>query len=347
MKSSMYRAALCACLAVAAFLPLASQAAESVEDFYKKNNQVRFLIPVGPGSSHEVWARLLGAHWSKRIPGKPTFVIQSMLGGGGLTLANYMQEQAPRDGTVIGVISSSIPTQIVMGVPNANLKPTEVGWIGSPEASDQACVVNKKSGITSVQDVMTREEPLGTTGPSNSASFIPKLINVVAGTKFKFIEGYKDSAEIWLALDRGEVSGTCAGAENFWRSPSLEKVQSGEFKLLFNTLSPKPNPKLPGVPSVFEFIKKAEDKALYTFVTAGSQLGRPYFVPPGVPQDRLDALRSTFAATMKDPEFLADAAKAKVDVDFVPGTELATITKGLFATPKDVVERAATVMPKM
>jgi tripartite-type tricarboxylate transporter receptor subunit TctC len=331
-------------LLVGAALPLAALA-DPVEDFYK-GKEIHVIIHVAADSNYGRWAQLMAPYMPRHIPGKPTIVVQSMPGAGGLLADNFLYNQAPKDGTYYGSHGTSMVSQLLIGtLQNANLDPTKFAYIGSPFTSPNACIA-RSDKLKSLEDAQKREVPMAGAGPTTTQSFVPKLANQLIGTKFKVIEGYQSSGETLLAVERGEVDGTCANTENFIRNPPVvAKLDKGEYKLLFVTSQKRYSP-LKDIPTLFEHIKSEENKQLLAFIMAGAELGRPYFAPPGVPADRLAALRKGFADTLKDPDFLADIAKQKLVVEYTSGDELAQVVKGLYATPKPIVEKAAELMPK-
>jgi tripartite-type tricarboxylate transporter receptor subunit TctC len=324
-------------------VPRSAAAAESVEDFYKKNNQLTVLIGFGMGTGYEVWARLIGKTMTKYVPGHPTFVVKDMPGAGSLTMANFLYNKAPKDGSVIGSFSRNLPSQVMIGLPNAQLDPRRFIYVGSPELPTRTCAVTSEAGVNSVEDLQKKEVLMGGTGAATVPTFMPPIINKMAGTKFKVIDGYQSAAEVYLAMQRNEVHGICQGFAPIATSlPDL--VKAGKLKFLFN-FEEKRDPLLKGAPSIFEYIKSAEDKQIMTFINSSTELGRPYALPPGTEPAKVAALRKAFDQTMTDPEFLQDAAKAQLDVSALTGEELDEKIKALYAVPKELIDKANALMP--
>jgi tripartite-type tricarboxylate transporter receptor subunit TctC len=318
--------------------------AETVEEFYKKNHDLTLLIGQGSGSSHEVWARLIGQFLGKHIPGEPTIVVRAMPGAGSLIMANFLYNQAPKDGSYIAAISANLPSQVLVGLENAQVDPQKLLYIGSSEQSDHGCTVATKTGVKSVEDAKKQDVPLAGTGPTTNSSFMPPIVNKMVGTRFKVIEGYRSTGEAFLAMERGEVWGGCSKLDSVLRSQA-ENIKSGAFKVIYH-YNRKPSDLDPSIPTIFDYLTKTEDIQTMSFIRASTALGRPYVAPPGVPQDRFDALRKGFADTLKDPEFLAAAQKQKLTVTFTPGDELAKFVTELYKTPPDLVKQAAAMLPE-
>lgn len=318
--------------------------ADDTEQFYTDNNEVTILVGQGPGSSFDSWARLVGKHMTKHLPGHPTFVVKQMPGAGTLVLVNHLYSSAPKDGTVLASFSPSIPTQVLMGIDNAEFDPRKFNYLGSTDTSNHACAISTASGIKSVDDVKAAEVTMGASGPTTAGAYVPPLINNLMGTKFKVIDGYQGAPEVYLAMDRGEVVGQCAKLDSMLRNEG-DKIKSGAYKILF-TLNEGRAPETPDTPSVFELIPDEEKRDLLAFIRSSTRLGRPFAAPPGVPAERIAALRKAFAETVVDPEFLADAKKQKFQVTVTSGEELQTLVDNLFKTPDKIVQEAKAVMPQ-
>lgn len=314
--------------------------AQTVEEFYNKNGVVTFYTGFGAGTGYDIWARAISTHMTKLLPGNPTFLVKNMPGAGSLTLANHLFNNAPKDGTAIGMFSRNIPSQVMLGLDNAMLDPREFTWIGSPESSIRVCAVMPSSGASSVEDLMTKEVPMG--GSGGASTFMPDVINRVAGTKFKVIKGYQSAGEIYLAMQRSEVSGMCGTYESVARD-AAQMLKEGKLKILFNTEG-KRSSLLGGAPSIQEYVKDARNKQLLDFINSSTELGRPIAAPPRLPADRTAALRKAFQATMVDPAFLGDAAKQGLEIEVMSGEEIERLVRSLYQIPKDIVDEATKLM---
>jgi tripartite-type tricarboxylate transporter receptor subunit TctC len=326
-----------------ATVPSVAVRAETVEEFYKKNPQLTILIGNGGGSAHEVWARLIGQFLTKHIPGNPTTVVRAMPGAGTLVMANYLYNQAPRDGTTMGAISAGLPALVLVGLDNAKIEPQKLLYLGSAEQSDHGCIVATKNGVKSVEDAKKQDVPFAGGGAGSIAAYMPPIVNKMVGTRFKVINGYPGGADAFLALERDEVWGTCnkLDTELRWLANNPNR---GAYKIIFH-FNRQPSDD-PSIPTIFDFITKQEDIQMMSFIRSSGNMGRPYALPPGVPQDRVDALRKAFTDMGKDPGFLAQAQKQKLVVTMTTGDQLNKNVTELYQTPPDLVKQAAAMLPE-
>jgi tripartite-type tricarboxylate transporter receptor subunit TctC len=328
-------------LIAAVLLPSLARA-ESAEEFYSNTRRITFYIALGPGSGDDVWARLVGKFMSNHLPGHPSIIVTEMPGAGSLIMANFLYNQAPKDGSVIGGFSPSLPAQVLAGLANARIDPTKFSYIGSPEKSDHVCVVLASTGVKTIEDAQNKEVLMGGNGPTTLNSNMPPILNKLVGTKFKVIEGYKSVPEVFLAMDRGEVSGQCSRLDTIMRARA-DEIKSGKLNLLFSLNEKRTN--IPGLPSVFEYLKNDQDRQTLLFLRSSTAFGRPYAAPPGIPADRLALLRKAFEETMKDPDFLAAAANQKLTARMTSGSDLAALAANLYSTPKEIAQKAEALLP--
>lgn len=310
--------------------------------FYK-GKQLRLIIGSPTGDSNDIWGRLILRHMTGFIPGKPTGVPQNMPGGGTLIAANYLYNLAPKDGSHIGVFSRNIPTQAILNRPNANFDPRQFGWLGSPELVNRVCTVWHESAVKSAADLFAKELIVGGTGAGTAPTFMPTVYNKVLGMKFKVVEGYKGGAEVFLAMERREVEGICLSFSQL-KGPRAEWLAEGKIRVLFNTETARLTD-YPEVPTIYDFVKTAEQRQTLAFLNSAIEFGRPFTAPPDLPADRLAALRQAFATTMKDKDFVEDAKKLKYDVTYTSGEHMLALLDRLYAAPRDVIDRAAEMMP--
>lgn len=319
--------------------------AQPADEFYKRKQTLELIAGAGPGSTYAVWGQVVARYMTKYLPGAPTIVVKAMPGGGGIVAANYLYSVAPKDGSVIGTFSRNLPFQAYLGGEKSiSFDPRQFHWLGSVEASVRTCAVLAKAGVRNVNELKQKEVVVGGTGPGSGQSFLPSVVNTLVGTKFKVVDGYRSAEEIHLAIDRGEVSGICGGHDTIVRNQQA-KLDSGEMIVLFN-LERQRNPALNGVPSIAEFITEPESRQLFAFITSPVEMGRPFVAPPGVPTDRVGALKSAFEQAVADPAFVAETAKLKLELSVTKGEQLAATVDELYATPKPVVEKALKIMPK-
>jgi tripartite-type tricarboxylate transporter receptor subunit TctC len=315
--------------------------AQSVEEFYK-GKQLRIIIGQPPGNRGDLVARMVSKYMTKYLPGNPQIVPQNMPAAGTLAAANHIYNVAPRDGTVWGVFSRSIPVQAVMGQEGVHADPRKYGWIGSPEGVEQMCLSYKTSPIQKAEDLFEKEMIVGGSGPATVTNYVPVVAQSTLGMKFKVITGYGGAAEVFLAMERGEVQGICTvydqitGFRPNW-------LKDGTIKLLFHT-STTPSPSTPGLRSIYDFVKTDEQRKVIFFVNSGVEFGRPFATPPEVPPERLKALREAFAKAIQDPEFLEEGKKIDFDPVYTSGEKMDDLVKELYATPKELIDRSAKLM---
>jgi tripartite-type tricarboxylate transporter receptor subunit TctC len=323
-------------LALAFGLTAATAHADDVADFFK-GKTVNVLIGVSPGGEYDLQARIIARYIGKHIPGNPTVVAQNMVGAGGLTEANYLYNVAPKDGTYFGMIQNALPVMQAVGLPGPQFDSAKFNWIGSIAPTVETLAVWHTSGVKSIDDARKKEVVIGAVGKGGITDTFPRMINEFAHTKFKIVVGYPGGNVVNLAMERGEV----AGRNNTWSSWKVTKSKWLEDKLITILAYEGPKPSDIGdVPSVESLATSPEDKQTIRFVAAGTRFGRPLAAPPGIPADRIAALRAAFLATMKDPEFVKEAQSSNIEIDPVPGVEMQKIAEELIATPKAIKDRA-------
>jgi tripartite-type tricarboxylate transporter receptor subunit TctC len=316
----------------------ASATAQSVEEFYK-GRKIDLLIGYTQGGGYDVYARAIARFWGNHIPGNPQFIPRNKPGAGSLLVPNEMYNLSPKDGSVVGTFARGAPLEPLFGNEKATYDPTKLTWIGSANDEVSVCGIWHTVPIKSTEDLMTKEIILGGTGPGADTDLFPMLMNNVLGSKFKLISGYPGGNDINLAIERGEVQGRCGWS---WSSVVSTRPQWLKEKLIQipAQIALEKHPDLPDVPLVLDFAKTARDRAILEVVFSGQPMGRPYAAPPGIPADRVKALRDSFMATMKDPAFLAEADKAKLEITPVDGATIDKIIAKTAAQPKDVIMAA-------
>lgn len=310
-------------------------AAQTAEEFYR-GKQITFLISSAAGGDYDIWARAIARHWPNHLAGKPSFVPQNMPGGGQMTATNHLYNVSPKDGTVVGMIGRNLPNQALFKHPNVQFDPVKFNWIGSPELTNRVCVATNKSGITKAEDLFEKELLVGGAGAGTAVTATPLLLSNVLGMKFKLIEGYGSSNGVMLAIERNEVQGICQTYTAI-KHGNEEHLKDGRFKILFN-LEKSP---IPGVeaPSIYAFTKTQEQRDIIGLYNSSVELGRPVVAPPGVPADRITALRRSFDATMKDPAFLDEAGRLKLEINALTGEQLTQLIADLMKTPPELSEK--------
>jgi tripartite-type tricarboxylate transporter receptor subunit TctC len=328
--------ALALALGLGASLP--ADAAQSAADFYK-DRKVDLLIGYSAGGGYDVYARTIARFWGKHIPGNPQFVPRNKPGAGSLLVTNEMYNLSPKDGSVVGTFARGAPLEALFHNPGAKFDPTKLGWIGSANNEVSVCGIWHTVPLKSTEDFLTKEIVLGGTGPGADTDLFPMTMNNVLGTHYKLISGYPGGNDINLAIERGEVQGRCGWS---WSSVISTRPNWLKEKLIQIPvqIGLKKHEDLPNTPLVFDLAKNPRDRKILEVVFSGQPMGRPYAAPPGLPSDRLKLLRDSFMATMKDPAFLAEAEKAKLEITPVSGEEVQDIVEKTFSTPKDIIEAA-------
>jgi tripartite-type tricarboxylate transporter receptor subunit TctC len=333
-----WRAAISAGLAAVLICGSASAVAEPVADFYK-GKQIRFVIRTPPGGDYDLYSRILARFMGKHIPGNPSLIPVNMPGGGGITAANYMAQVAPRDGTVIGIVSQGLAADQALGMsPGLKADLREFNWIANVVHSNQLLAVWHTSPTKTLEDAKKRVTTIGTTGAGSASVQYPVFYNNVLGTRFKIVFGYTGGQLIDLAMERGEVEGRGTNPYSGYMASTPTWIPQKLIVPLIQAGLEK-EPALPDVPLIVDQPVKPQDKPLLEFMGRGATVGRPLATTPGVPADRVAALRRAFEATMKDPEFIAEAARANLEFQPMRGERLQEVIFGLLNAPADVRER--------
>ena len=326
-----------ASIAAAAMILAFGARAQSVEEFYS-GKTVELYIGYSVGGGYDAYARLLARHMGRHIPGNPTLVPQNMPGAGSLKLTNWLYTAAPQDGTAFGVIARAAPFDPLFGNEQAEFDASQFSYIGSANNEVSICAAMAETGIETIEDLKNTELIVGGTGDTADTVQFPKIVNAVLGTQMRIINGYPGGNDVVLAMERGEVSGRCGWSWSSIKSTRSDWITDGRVNLLMQISTAK-HPDLPDVPLIMDFAQSEEDLALLRLVFARQALGRPFVAPPNLPADRLEALRTAFMATMTDPEFLAEAAQADLEVAPISGAEVEELVAQSYLTDPAVVER--------
>ena len=307
--------------------------------FYRGRN-VDLYIGYSVGGAYDLYARVLARHLGKHIPGNPTIVPKNLEGAGSLRLANWLYNVAHKDGTALATIGRGTPFDPMLGSKGAQFQADKFTWIGSANNEVSICVAWKTSGVTKLEDTLTKELIVGGTGQAADTDQFPRILNGVLGTKFKIVTGYPGGNDVTLAMERGEVKGRCGWSWSSVLATHKRWIDDKSIIILVQ-LSLSKHPDLPDVPLIMDFAKNEDQQQIFKLIFARQVMGRPYLAPPGVPKDRADALRRAFMNTMKDPEFLADAEKSQLEINPVSGEEVEQLVKDVYQTPKALADKAA------
>ena len=321
--------------------------AGSVADFYK-GKRITMYVGSSPGGGYDTYARLITRHIGRFIPGNPKFTVKNKVGAGSIVVANFVYNVAPQDGTVMVGLQRNLPlVEIMGGQKGVKFESKKFHWLGSLANEAGVCAVDKRTGIKSFDETFTKPVIMGGTGP-NDTEITPALLNNTLNTKFQLIKGYPSTPPAHLAIQRGEVDGICQSWSSFKAIAGSYYTDGNMVPILQLSLKKHPELTKLGVPLVFDYITKdrvapglkVEDVTSYfRLLMASKAMGRPFAVGPGVPADRVKALRAAFNAVAEDPKFLADAKKQKREVNLVTGAEIQGIIKQMAATPKAVLAK--------
>lgn len=327
---------LAAIVAAAALALAGVTGARANEPFYA-GKTVRVLIPADAGGVYGLYAQVAGPHLRRHVPGNPEIVPQYMPGGGGITAANHLANVAPADGTVLAMPHDSLVLYQMLRPDNVKYDVRRLAWIGTIGGLASTISVWHTSPVKSVADATKTKAILGATGRGSYMYMVPRLMNVLLGTQFEMVTGYKGVAEIDIAMERGEVQGR-GGSWLSWKSTRPDWMQGNKIVHLVQIGHRKADD-LPDVPLLVDLGRTEEERQMYRFVSSIGVIGRGLVLPGGVPAERVALWREAFAQTIADPAFLADAKARLIDVEPIPGAEVERAIAEVLATPQPVVER--------
>jgi tripartite-type tricarboxylate transporter receptor subunit TctC len=321
----------------AAFFIATPAVAQSVADFYK-GKQLILIVGASTGGGYDAQGRLLARHIGKHIPGNPNVIVQNMPGAGSLQATNHLYNVAPKDGTVFGLIQRDMLVAKVMNASGIRFDIEKFNWIGNLASEIGIVVAWHTSPIKTTEDLFKTEMIVGGTGPTIDTETAPRLMNALIGTKFRIVSGYQGTTEVLLAMERGEVMGLGDWSLSNIRSRNPHMLQEGKIRLLMQTALKK-SPDLPDVPLALDFAKSPEDRQVMEAFLAQKSVARPVLAPPGIPADRVQALRAAFMATAADPEFIKDAEKSRLEVSPTSGAEVERVIADITRVPPNLAER--------
>jgi tripartite-type tricarboxylate transporter receptor subunit TctC len=317
-----------------------AQSQDPVEQFFR-GKTINIYVGSSAGGGYDTYGRLVARHLGKKIPGQPTIVVQNMPGAGSNKAASYLYNVAPKDGTAIGAIFPGAVLQPLLGDTAVQHEPSKFIYLGSANSDVYHCFTRTDGPAKTFREALDKEVILGASNEGGTTRDLPAMMNNLAGAKFRIVTGYAGSKEIGLAVERNEVNGACGiGWTGFttlyphWFAKKLVTVML--------QLSVKGHAELnaTGVPLATEFARSKEDRQAMEIVLSQGVFGRPFVLPPGVPQERTDALRKAFMAAMTDPALIADAKKANLDLEALSGSDLQTLVASLYALPPNIIEKA-------
>jgi tripartite-type tricarboxylate transporter receptor subunit TctC len=319
-------------------------AAFSQDSFYK-GKAVRIIVATSAGGGYDTYSRTIARHLGKHIPGNPTVLVENMPGAGFRIGANYVYKVAKPDGLTVGHFIGGLFLQQLIADPGIEFDAVKFEYVGAPAQDNYATGIAKSTGITSIDQWLKSKTvvKLGGVGPGSATDDVPKILKEAIGLPVQVVTGYKGTADVRLAFDSSEVQGVCNAWESF-KSTWRKELDSKDIQIVLQHVA-KPHPELSNVPLDITYARNDEGRKLIrALVHTVGPTARPYVLPPGTPKDRVQILRNAFADTMKDPEFLADAAKAKLDINPLDGPELERNVREVFNLDKALVPKAKEIL---
>jgi tripartite-type tricarboxylate transporter receptor subunit TctC len=333
-----FGAALVSCIACGLIGGSHPAAGQTAEDFYR-GKTVRLIVGADGTGEYGVAARLLARHFPRHIPGNPNVIVQFMPGASSIKSLNYLYAAAPKDGLVIGMPNKAAPMFEAAHVANVNYKSAEFSWIGNMTRTNMVVIVSARKGVRTLDDAKKTEVIVGAIGTGGTMATYPTILNAVAGTKFKIVIGYAGGQIVDLAMERGEVD-----ARGSYAWSDLKRVRSDWLRdrkiYILAQVGLRKEPDLPDVPTLVDLARNDNEGQILRFISTDAEMTRPFMVPPGVPADRVAALRTAFDETMRDDEFVADAKRQGTSVEAMSGAAVQDLVTSIVNTPPAIVEAA-------
>lgn len=314
------------------------------EPFYK-GKTIRIIVPFSPGGGYDIYSRIIARHIGKYIPGNPVVIVDNMTGAGGLIGTNHVYKVAKPDGLTIGSPIGTMFVQQLVGKPGIEFDGRKFEYIGAPAQDTQLLAVHKRTGIKTVEQWLASKTPVkyGATGPGSANEDIPKVVRAAIGLPIQIVSGYKGSSDIRLAFNGGEIDGLANAWESFKATWPTE-MEAGDVVILLQAAG-RGHPELPKVPLVIDYAKtEVARKLVQAAINNYGATARPYVLTPGTPKDRVEILRNAFMETTKDPEFVAELKKAKLDLNPLDGATLERNVKEIFSLDQALVPKLAEIL---
>ena len=327
---------LALCIVAGACLPQAK--ADVVAEFYQ-GRTVTVVVGSNAAGGYDTFARAVARYMGKHIPGSPTLIVRNMPGAGGMTAANFLYNNADKDGSVIGLVQNNTPFEPLFGTKEARYDPVRFNWLGSPSVETAMVLLWHAAPVNSVAELKVREVAVGVSGANSTPAFFTRLLNATLGTRMKPINGYPGQNDVLLAMERREIDGhpsaffsSVRSTRPAWLRDKTAKaiVQYGAEKLA----------ELPDVPFAPDLVGHDGDRLVMQAAFAPLTLGRPLLTPPGVASERVAALRRAFAATMADPDFLAEGERVGLGLNAPrTGEQIQEVVERAYQSPPRVIDR--------
>jgi tripartite-type tricarboxylate transporter receptor subunit TctC len=322
-------------------LPGGAPAQDAVAQFYQ-GKQITLIVGSSAGGGYDLYARLLARHLAKHVPGNPTIVVTNLPGAASNAAAAHIYNVAPKDGTVIGALQTAAVLEPLFGdAGRMKHDASKFTYLGSADIDYYICIARADAPVKSLRELKTRELIIGASQPGTSTRDFPALLNSAAGMKFRIVSGYPGTREITLAIEKGEVQGLCGFSWSSLQAQRPNWLPSGFIHLLAQEHD-KGHPALNkmGVPLSVDYATSPENRRIMELIYSSETFGRPYMMPPGVPAERVAALRRAFLAALRDPELLAEAERIGLEIDPISGEELQALAEKIYATPPAIIEKA-------
>jgi len=327
---------------LAGLIALAAPATSSSAGDYYAGKSIDLLIGAPPGGGYDIYARALARHYGRHIPGQPTIVSKNMPGAASARAAGFISTLAPKDGTAIAALMpGGVVGPLLDEKAETLFDPTKVLYLGTANNGTRICVSRKDSKIKTFDDALTQKASFGGVSTSDSTRGYGYMHKKTSGAKYDVVSGYSGTAEIALAMERGELDGVCGWDWASFKSQRPDWIRDNKVNLLLQ-VGLEPNEELTrmGVPVVFKYVTNEDDRKAVELIISQQVFQRSYVAPPGLPAELLDALRSAFDATMRDKDFLHDAETIRIDISPLPGAKVQELVQKIYAAPKDIVTRA-------
>jgi tripartite-type tricarboxylate transporter receptor subunit TctC len=333
--------AFTALLIAAAAWP-AGGSAQTVEDFYK-GKSITMLVGSGAGGGYDTYARIFARHLSRYIPGNPNIIAKNMPAAAGLAAAGTLYTTADKDGSTIAAFTNGAAMEPLFGNASARYDAQKFNWLGSIGKLQNVCATWHRSPVKTVEAARAREVIVAAAGATSNTAIVPKALNALIGTKFKVIAGYDTGAGLTLSIERGEAEGICGLSWSTMKASRPHWIRDRLLNIIIQMGLTKLSD-LPDVPSALELVGDGENKQILELILIRQEAGRPFVAPPGVPADRLAALRRAFDATLRDGEFRAEADKAQLEIEPLSAGEIERLLATAYGAPKSIVQKAAALV---
>lgn len=326
-------------LIIAAGMPAHAQ---TVEDFYR-GKQITLLVGSGAGGGYDAFARVFARYVPRHIPGMPSIIIKNVPAAGGMAAANMLYANSDHEGLTIAAHTNGIAMDPLFGNTAAHFDARKFRWLGSIGKLQNICMTWHTSKVKTIAQARQTEITVAGAGATSNTVIVPKILNVLLGTKFKIIAGYEPGQGDAIAVEAGEVDGVCGLSWSTIKASRATWITGHNINVLVQMAIDK-LPDLPDTPTALDLVTDPTARRVLELILIRQEMGRPFAAPPGVPADRVEALRRAFDDTMKDPEFIAEAAKAQLDIEPLTGERIDDLLARTYSAPRDIIDRAAALV---